>query len=390
MSLMSGVSPYVHRVGLGPKPFEGTYYPGHLPTLAQLLHENGYSTKALIGNPTIDVAQNVREGFDEYIFYERLPAGRTRGSEWLARSYPLRYATGGNTPALTRESLDWIEANRHNRFFLWVHYLDPHWTYAPPPKYLPVTEEIVRRWTREITQEEAYSGRRFSDELQSEARALYRGEVKFMDDNVGEVIEGLKSLGVYDDALVVLTSDHGEEFWDHGHFGHGHSMHADTLNVPFLVKLPNSTVTGEVEEPVSTQSLVPTIVDLLQIESEGHPAWSPSLKPFLSETQPAPSAGSPVFSTGTYRFEDMEMVIFGGVKVIHRIQSEEWLAFDLRNDPGELTNRAKSDLAGAVAKASQLLKDYRMQAEEARGEVENQKASDPAVIERLKSLGYAR
>ena len=94
---------------------------------------------------------------------------------------------------------------------------------------------------------------------------LYAAEVSFVDDNVGRILQTLRDLGLYDEALIVLTSDHGEEFWEHGGYEHGHTLYDELLRVPLILKLPGSSTTANVRSCASRNAAInaswPSLVD---------------------------------------------------------------------------------------------------------------------------------
>ena len=99
-------------------------------------------------------------------------------------------------------------------------------------------------------------------------RARYEGEVRFTDDQLKEVFKELKDQGLYDKSLIVLTSDHGEEFWEHNKFGHGHSYHNEVINVPLIIKYPGNKHAGKnIKIPVSTKQIGKTIMDISGIKN---------------------------------------------------------------------------------------------------------------------------
>ena len=102
-------------------------------------------------------------------------------------------------------------------------------------------------------------------------RALYEGEVRFVDDNVGEITAELKRLGIYDETLIVFASDHGEEFWEHGSFEHGHTLYEELIRIPFFIKLPGQALKLRDDRRVSSGSIFATVLDLCGIKSD--PRW---------------------------------------------------------------------------------------------------------------------
>ena len=161
-----------------------------------------------------------------------------------------------------------LHANRGEPTFFFVHLFDPHLSYAPPTGYdtkftdgrtgpaPPITMAMCKEMqTGESGQEPPPA--QDIDYI----RGVYQGEVNFMDAQVGRFVEELKSLGLYDQATLVVTSDHGEEFWDHGGFEHGHTLYDELIHVPLIVKFPAGVEPGRhaVSEPVRVLDVMPTL-----------------------------------------------------------------------------------------------------------------------------------
>jgi arylsulfatase A-like enzyme len=221
-------------------------------------------------------------------------------------------------------------------------------------------------------------------------RSLYLGEVRHVDDQVGRLMRALKEMGLYDEMLIIFTSDHGEEFWEHGGIEHGHTMYRELLSVPLLVKPPDCHVAGVCDTLVGIESIMPTILDACQVaydeESLGHSSlasfWDPGAAPF---------AGRPVVSGGTMYGEDRDAVTSAGWKYIRPLASGIEMLFDLHADPGERHDLCTADpvqlrrmrdlLAESVLRAERLREKHGIR-------TEDEPLLDDAARERLRALGY--
>ena len=140
-------------------------------------------------------------------------------------------------------------AEERRPFFLFVHYFDPHFPYAPPPE-----------WAARFASADA------ADELAA-AIDRYDGEIAFADDRIGALLDALGRLGVARDTLVVLTADHGEGLMQHGHMEHGVQIYEEAVRVPLLFRLPGRIEAGGVvSEPVELIDLFPTVLELIGAE----------------------------------------------------------------------------------------------------------------------------
>ena len=379
VSMLTGLSPVVHEIMRGP-----TLVPDELVTLAEMLQGAGYRTGAVGENPFLHARYNFDQGFERYRMYPKM-LGRSFGGRlvrYLGTAYP-------STADLTDMAIEWVQTNADDPFFLWLHYFDPHPPYAPPAEYLTISGP-------------ASIGRSFGDtsgvragavNLDAEEREwveeLYMGEVRYVDDNVGRFLDYLKSSGLYDDSLIIFSSDHGEEFWEHGGFEHGHSLYDEVIKVPLMVKLPGLTASGHRQSNVSTESILPTILDLLGVEV-GDAAFSATSLSWAwrpDGTDPM----TPIVSTGLRYFEDRIAVVRGPMKNIHWLVSGADELFDLDEDPGETTSLAREN-PELIGEAHQLIAAHKALSLRIRQllglPAAGEGVLDPAVLEQLRALGY--
>ena len=166
-------------------------------------------------------------------------------------------------------------------------------------------------------------------------KLLYDAEVRYTDSQIDRFIETLKALGIYEDATIIFTSDHGEEFWEHSELGHGQSLYHELLWVPLIVKTPGSLAGATVDTKVSTMSLLPTMLDVAVIESEPGSLACTSLLP-LVEGRDEDFVPYPVISTGVSRVvENRESLYFDEFKYIRGVQTYRAELYDRATDPAE-------------------------------------------------------
>jgi arylsulfatase A-like enzyme len=370
-SAMTGVSPQVHlATELGGR------VPDRLTTIAEALRRAGYRTAALVSSPLLGRAAHLDQGFQEYTAFP--------GETGTKPADPDRLAGLASR---------WLRGKDKEKFFLWVHFYDPHTPYEPPVAYLKGLEPPPGL-RRDLTVEEHLAIRiRQRDPGPAERewiRQLYRAEVRWVDAAVGSLIAELKRSGHYEDTLIVLLSDHGDEFWEHHRVGHGHTLYEELLRVPFLVKLPGDPGghrRGEISTPVSTASLAATILDLAGKPLPSHYSAAPSLAPWLrGETVPP----EPLLSTGVQRLEEQEAILFGGFKLIRWETSGRQELYDLAHDPEEIKDLTAS--APRRVKEGGLLLDRRdAESNRARKELglhRERVPLDSEAVKRLRALGY--
>ena len=222
--------------------------------------ERGWATGAFVANETfVTPSLGFARGFDPFV-----------GRDVTA-------------PVLVPQALDWI-VGRRRPTFLFLNLLDPHEPYAPRSPYDERFPGKRPELGTKLT-DHYWAKREFTPEVTDHFRSQYDGEVAATDAILGDLFRSLKELGRYDDALIIVTSDHGEMLGEHGLAGHGISTHQEILHVPLLVKYPESQGAGtRVERRVSTMGVFAEILAAADIPlpegaqatllSEEHPVWA--------------------------------------------------------------------------------------------------------------------
>ena len=386
-SMLTGLSPSVHVVTEMTSRMSG-----NVTTLGEHLAESGYHTAAIVTNELLRPDANFSQGYRDYIYLNQPSFGGSVGARLLQATLPAAYppTPWPSTTDTTHRAVRWLEHNRDADFFLWVHYFDPHAPYAPPREYLPasirpgmpvevdpIKEEVLLRVPPRAEQRWM--------------RQLYDAEVRYVDDNIGRLLDALRELGIYDEALIMLTSDHGEEFWDHGGQGHGHSQYNELLLVPLIVKLPETSRTGRVSAMVSTASITPTVLDISGLSYDPAGMSSPSIAPLLTG-DPENYHDVPIVSTAQMLFAPKEAVFFDDLKYIGSRHDENPSLFQLDRDPRELRSVAYAHPA-LIARAQRLLTQHLEASTELRARyqiAEEAARLDEDTLRRLRALGYVR
>lgn len=240
-------------------------------TLAEVLHERGWATIGLVSGLPLIRALGFSQGFD--VFDDALAL---RSADRPARRL-LRERPADETVDVF---LDWLRTRPARPFFAWIHLFDPHQPYAPPAAFLPpgadpsVDPDLAPLFAwpdgspRRIRPAEVarlpLAKRARADEV---ARARYRGEISFVDSQVGRVVEALRRDGLWERTVFVFVADHGENFGDRGELAWAHSgLFHDVTHVPLLVRLPDTKAAGRrVEALVGSMDVAPTILDAVGI-----------------------------------------------------------------------------------------------------------------------------
>jgi len=333
-SILTGLNPAVHGVTN-----RRTRLSDQVDTLAEYMKSLEYHTMGLGLNAHLEPLYNFRQGFDRYRFPAREDWGWSVGSQILAwmdpNQYPSLFPT---TEAIADVAIEWMRADADKPFFLWMHVLDPHWPYEPPEEW--VDEEPHPRfglsWGDHETVTNVQAGNtKLGVQDREFVRQMYRGEIRYADANVGRVIDELKAMGRYEEALIVFASDHGEEFWEHGTFEHGHTLYDEVLRVPLSFKLPYGDKVREMATAVSTESIVPTVLDVVGAQYDPEDFSGRSLRPLWRGEE----GSDPVFATGTYYFDEKMAVVHEGWKLILKLGLDQYELYYLVDDPEELDSR---------------------------------------------------
>ncbi|MEN8184584.1 MAG: sulfatase, partial [Myxococcota bacterium] len=248
-SLLTSLVPSSH--GAMSKP---AVLPEGVETVAEVLQERGYTTGGIVSNINLAESFGFDQGFDEYHYLgpdylfgaeessSKLILYQIGRSVFFKFRKGLRFGDFYQDSAVVNElAFDWLERHRDSRFFLFLHYMDPHDPYFAHPYD---GQGIAR-----------VSNQHPDPELAAQMRELYQGEIGYLDANFGELLDRLESLGLSEDTLIVLTADHGEEFQDHGGWWHGLTLYDEQVRVPLLVRWP----AGWKAEPDATDYLVRSI-----------------------------------------------------------------------------------------------------------------------------------
>jgi arylsulfatase A-like enzyme len=362
-------------------------------TIAEVLRRSGYRTAALVSSTVLGPAVHLDQGFEEYHVSPGPWLGRSFGAGLLRRSVDRFRPDEAPPPDLGERVAAWLQAHQEEDFFLWLHVFDPHAPYGPPRRYLQGRQPPPGgQWRFEGWDEEAIRAGTWVPTLAERdwIRQLYLGEVRYVDDFAGRLVAELRRLGLYEDTLLVVLSDHGEEFWEHDSYGHGHTLYDELLHVPLVVKLPRSERTGPIDLPVSTASVMPTVLGLCGVPlPSGYPA-EPSLLPHLRGMIPAVPA---LLSLGLNRFEDRQAVRFERFKYIRWEMTGREELYDLRSDPGERLDLARL-APRELEEGRRLLAGFAAESRRARRTLrlpDREEADlDAHTLDRLRALGYAR
>jgi arylsulfatase A-like enzyme len=346
--------------------------PSGVRTLPAALGEAGFRTVAFVNQPFINIHGGFLQGFGEWCY----PTAEER-VRWHDTSQPIPTTVfpdgtelGRADSVLVEEFVDWIEDNADSKPFVWLHLLRPHWPYRPPERFLP---DHVDGW-REVPKSQRYDG-----------------EIRSVDDHIGQVLAAIdKHIGL-ERSLIVFTSDHGEAFDEHGGVEHGHSLHREVVHVPLIIAAPQLGSGQRIDEYVSAIDIAPTILDLAGVNSVATDGWQgATLGPVIAgEPNPRVAYSEGMLYGGTER-----SLLFGGYKLMYQAEGRERdKLFNLASDPyetvdlsGRFHTRAADMRRVMDDLHARLLEDY--QRGVGSDDVPIASEEDERVLRSLKALGY--
>jgi len=363
-------------------------------TLAEVLRNAEYATAAFVFNPHLKAAFNFGQGFDVYDdndagFDYTLPSHETFETAMRIHNKVERY----------------LQKHRKRPVFLYLHYRDVHSPYVPPPpyhktylppEYTPVVDMIEKG---KLPPRKEYMDRYVSQ---------YDGEIRYTDECIKKTVRMLEEYGIdRENTIFIITADHGEEFHDYhpddvGDVGHRRTLYMEQIHVPLIMSVPASEpVPREVEQYVELADLVPTILDMLEIESkasdqfQGRSVFSLMIGEEL-EPRRAYSGGN--YGRGAVIENGMKYFLYdvyqkelrmGGVRRPPEGHEHMWRdeLYDIAKDPGETVN--------IIAESKELAEELMTVLVAVKGDVTVQAegesvALDDRTKDQLKALGYLK
>jgi len=365
--------------------------PEQVDTVAEAFRAHGYTTGAFVSNTNLTEAFGFAQGFDEYYYLgPDYLFGAVESSSKLVLYQILRRVYFALVPGLrfgdfyqdsevvNRHAFEFLGRHASSRFFLFLHYMDPHDPYFEHP----------------------YSGVGIAraagdppDELAQRMHELYVGEIAYLDANFGKLIAKLEELGLYDDSVIALVADHGEEFQEHGGYWHGLTLYDEQIHVPLMVKWRAGAPAAPPDargEPARLVDVAPTLL------ARAGAAIPPAMQGIDLARVPAARAPGDrvVFSEENHE---------GNVLRAVRTKRWKWIEanagnprglperelFEVEVDPGETENVAERE-AGTALELARQAAAFEVAAKEHRGGEAKAASISKEECEQLKQLGYVR
>ncbi|MEP7326830.1 MAG: sulfatase [Gemmatimonadota bacterium] len=299
-SMFTGRWPSEHRSN-----WDHPLGPGYT-TLAETLRQLGYSTAGFAGNRNyVSRETGLAQGFQVFHNLTLGPAELVRSSMLLRKvgeSPRIRNLIGWHemlgrrhAPQITGDMLHWLSSHQDRPFFVFLNYFDAHYPYLPPAPYDSALRAMGGGKDPGLRFREDFDGRLPAAQVLEEGKAAYAGAMRYLDGQVAGLLDSLAQRGVLKNTWVILTSDHGEEFGEHGLTGHGHNLYRTTVQVPLVIWGPGLEA-GTSDAPVSLRNIPATVMEwvrpgapsgfpgasLLQLRATGDSArseliWEPGM-----------------------------------------------------------------------------------------------------------------
>ena len=291
-----------------------------LATLPEMLKNQGYTTFGVSSNHNLTADFGFARGFDYF-----------------------RFIYWKSADLINEIVYSWEDKiNKAGKFFLWVHYIDPHYPYYPQSpwieQYLPENSTDIKQLIR-MPQIEMPPNIAKTPGMLSTILALYDSEINYVDSYVGELIE---RLDLDKNSLLIITSDHGEQFFERGKIGHPFNLHSEVLNVPLIIKLPETLEMETIENQASLIDIMPTISHILDTDPPKQTRGKSLLKhkglfKWLKTTLFRRKGSRHIFAELDTK-STLKAIISSDWKYIYNLKKQTQQLYNIISDPNELTN----------------------------------------------------
>ncbi len=327
-------------------------------TLPSVFFNNGYQTACFSSNELIK-EKGFESGFQSFFSWSGLLAARRIIAihDFLCykdgmKVFDFVRRTRSHYPkgeVLLRLIEKWLPEHKEQSFFLYIHTLDPHWPYYShdlnmiPEPYRKYNDDLIFTELLNVETED------LADHYRKRAEFFnlvgrYDEEICYSDYILHQLSDMLIQQNSWDDTLLIITSDHGEEFFEHDRFSHGHDVWEELIHVPLIIKWPKKDdfhlMPRFMDAPVGLIDIMPTLIDYLDLGPSPPQIYGRSLRPFLENKEAPP--GTSLFSESIYKDVFRAAYREGHLKLrlefstdISPLESSEFQIFDLAEDPRE-------------------------------------------------------
>lgn len=311
-SLFTGTYPLLHKVYNHKAKLKTSH-----TTIAEAFKSAGYKTAGFVSNGYVSDKWNYNQGFQTFTNF-------------------IREGKAHNAIAVVKKAKPWITKNKAKPFYLYLGTSDPHVTYRAHKEFIEQYDGKGYNGSYKKYLSGKELGRLKGQKNPPRARdrkrieALYENEIAFNDKHFGDLVAHLKAEGIYDETLIIISADHGDEFWEHGSCGHGHNLHQELVRVPLVIRYPKAFPAGRSTAGADGVDLLPTLQALLG-QKVPKDVQGRSLLPFVGATNPYPQAVMAMNGTDAYT------LAVGPAKAILRSESSI-MVYDVGADIAEKTD----------------------------------------------------
>ncbi len=361
-------------------------HPG-IGTLAQELKKNGYATAAFCSSPYMSPAFGFDRGFD---LYHNIDLEDNKIADTTLPNPEQRDGVHGEitSPRITELATEWIRSHREKPFFLFLHFWDVHFDYIPPPPY---DRRFDPDYTGKIDGRDYWHNEKINPQMDprdlEHIIALYDGEIAYVDQHLEQIFGVLKELGLDDRTLIVVTADHGDEFFEHGGKGHRSTLFDEVVKIPLIVRPPGGNRTGrKVPGQVSIIDIAPTILELAGVAV---PGW-------MQGVSLAPAIRGEALPGNRYALLELGNVLKAlrtdTRKLLFNALALHTIILDLKKDPGESQQALVTDPEewNRLNRAfyERILNDRELALKYRGGETGGAVTLDAEQVKKLRDLGY--
>jgi len=337
-------------------------------TLAEHMKNNFYDTHAIVSNIVVSEPLGFSQGFNTF----------DQGS--IRKNFEL------SSHIVTDKAIEYLSGKKGGKFFLWLHYMDPHYNYIHHQEY---------------NYSEGYSGS-LGDNLSIKSlntekepldeedliyiKNLYDEEISYTDNSIGELLDAVVELGLMDNTVIILTADHGEEFMERSRFGHGRTLFQELIHVPLIIYIPGNKDIGgrRVRSSVEVRSIGRTVLDLSGIANTQVQGQNLLIAKDDDDWESHAYSQKP---NGEGELPLEEAIISDNWKLINNLGNGVYELYDLENDPDEKNNLFNVEQNGVDITKQELLTKL--------SEINTERIGEPGEVEfkeedikKLKALGY--
>jgi len=327
-SLFTSTVPFTHRVWSRERRLSDEAF-----TLAEALKAKGFKTCALTSNASASSVYKLFQGFDEKIEL----------FEWESKDLESKKKLNVIwAEDFVKPAEEWIQKNKEKQIFMYIHFLQPHTPYNPPPPFKDVFSQGYKgplKDKRPFVPSSLDKDRLTFEDLEY-ITAKYDENLKYADFYLEKILDFLKDLNIFENSIIVITADHGEAFLEHGVFGHSNNLYDEEIRIPLIIRFPKKYGLGgeKIDSLVQSMDLMPTFMDIYGQKKNRDSLQGNSLLPLLTGKKKEvnqfvlSSLGMPFVEEETRS----DALADKSYKII--ISKNEKMLFNLKSDPGEKNN----------------------------------------------------